>query len=192
MNATPHILIVDDSAEIRNAVARYLEKNGMRVTRAADATEMDGKLAVGRYDLIVLDLMMPGEDGLSVCRRLSPRRIAPILMLTALGEEMQDMVERTLAFARGMATSETPETIELGRFLGRLNEDMLDAFDLEPGPEVVLRVRPHALRRALRNVIENALRYGGDATVRYEGMEGEAVIEVRDTGPGIHLMLSSA
>lgn len=92
MNSTPHILVVDDSAEIRNAVGRYLEKNGMRVTKAADAAEMDSKLAVGRYDLIVLDVMMPGEDGISVCRRLSARGVAPIIMLTALGDEMDRIV----------------------------------------------------------------------------------------------------
>ncbi|SFN98868.1 two component transcriptional regulator, winged helix family [Roseovarius lutimaris] len=92
MSKTPHILIVDDSPEIRKAVARYLEKNEMRVTSAAGAAEMDGLLKVGRYDLIILDVMMPGEDGISVCRRLSTRNVAPILMLTALGEEMDRII----------------------------------------------------------------------------------------------------
>lgn len=92
MKHTPHIMIVDDSPEIRNAVGKYLEKNGMRITKAGDAVEMDNKLATGQYDLIVLDVMMPGEDGLSICRRLSSEGTLPILLLTALGEEMDRIV----------------------------------------------------------------------------------------------------
>jgi len=87
-----HILVVDDSLEIRNAVSRYLAKNGMRVTKAENASEMDAALAKSRFDLIVLDVMMPGEDGLSICRRLSSNGAIPILMLTALGEEMDRIV----------------------------------------------------------------------------------------------------
>lgn len=92
MTENPHILVVDDHREIRDAVSRYLEKNGLRATAARDAVEMDAKLAAGRFDLIVLDIMMPGEDGLSVCRRLSAAGGPPILMLTALGEETDRIV----------------------------------------------------------------------------------------------------
>ncbi|SLN54367.1 Transcriptional regulatory protein OmpR [Pseudoruegeria aquimaris] len=92
MTEIPHILVVDDHREIRDAVSRYLEKNGLRATAARDAVEMDAKLAAGRFDLIVLDIMMPGEDGLSVCRRLSAAGGPPILMLTALGEETDRIV----------------------------------------------------------------------------------------------------
>ena len=83
MGPLPHILIVDDHAQIRESVARFLEKNGMRTTVARDAVEMDAKLATGHFDLLVLDVMMPGEDGLSVCRRLAPEGDLPIIMLTA-------------------------------------------------------------------------------------------------------------
>lgn len=92
MTELPHILVVDDHREIRDAVTRYLEKNGMRATSARDAVDMDAKLAKGQFDLIVLDVMMPGEDGLSVCRRLSAKGAVPILMLTALGEETDRIV----------------------------------------------------------------------------------------------------
>ena len=92
MNTSPHILIVDDHREIRDAVSRYLQKNGYRTTTARDAVEMDRALKGGRFDLIVLDVMMPGEDGLSVCRRLSAEGVAPILMLTALGEETDRII----------------------------------------------------------------------------------------------------
>lgn len=92
MTAPPHILVVDDHREIRDSVVRYLEKNGMRATAARDAVDMDAKLANGQFELIVLDVMMPGEDGLSVCRRLSAKGGLPILMLTALGEETDRIV----------------------------------------------------------------------------------------------------
>lgn len=83
----PHILVVDDHREIRDALARYLERNEMRVSLAADARAMDAAMKAARFDLIVLDVMMPGEDGLSVCRRLRANGDTPILMLTALGDE---------------------------------------------------------------------------------------------------------
>ncbi|SFQ02382.1 response regulator [Tranquillimonas alkanivorans] len=88
MNGSPHILVVDDHRQIRESVTRFLEKNGMRATAAGDAKEMDAKLSSGHFDLLVLDVMMPGESGLSVCQRLSAERRLPIIMLTALGQEM--------------------------------------------------------------------------------------------------------
>lgn len=100
-------------------------------------------------------------------------------------EEMQDMVERTLAFARGLAITEPPETIELGEFLANLNRDMLDAFRLQTDTPLQIRLRPHSMRRALRNVIENAVRYGEDVEVTYTRENERAVIWVRDHGPGI-------
>ena len=92
MPEAPHILVVDDHREIRDALAKYLDKNGRRATTAANAAAMDAALAVGSYDLIVLDVMMPGEDGLSVCRRLRAKGNMPILMLTALGDETDRIV----------------------------------------------------------------------------------------------------
>ncbi|TPW29078.1 response regulator [Martelella alba] len=92
MTKEPHILIVDDHREIRDAVRSYLERNGFRATTARDAAEMNEKLRAGQFDLIVLDVMMPGEDGISVCRRLSAEGSVPILMLTALGEETDRII----------------------------------------------------------------------------------------------------
>lgn len=88
MSATPHILVVDDHAEIRQSVTRYLQKNGMQATGAGNTSEMDDHLGKETIDLIVLDIMMPGEDGLAACARLRrEHRMTPILMLTALGED---------------------------------------------------------------------------------------------------------
>ena len=89
---SPHILVVDDDREIRDLTARFLRKHGFRVDTAANGREMDSRLDAGRFDLIVLDLMMPGEDGLSICRRLRTERSIPIVMLTALGEETDRIV----------------------------------------------------------------------------------------------------
>ncbi|WP_188526602.1 response regulator [Sinisalibacter lacisalsi] len=92
MTTMPHILVVDDHRQIRVSVTRFLERSGMRATAAKDAQEMDAKLANGQYDLMVLDVMMPGEDGLSVCRRISAEKRLPIIMLTALGQETDRIV----------------------------------------------------------------------------------------------------
>ena len=71
---------------------KYLEKNGMRATSAADAVAMVAAMKVGQIDLIVLDVMMPGADGLSVCRRLRGHGDIPILILAALGDETHCIV----------------------------------------------------------------------------------------------------
>ncbi|WP_295453732.1 ATP-binding protein [uncultured Pseudophaeobacter sp.] len=105
--------------------------------------------------------------------------------LVASVEEMQSMVEATLTFARGLAGSEEPENVNIGEFLEALKSDMMTPFDLEVGPSVEARIRPHALRRALRNVIENADRYGGATRVSHRGRTDEFIITVDDDGPGI-------
>jgi len=89
---SPHILIVDDHRDIRDGLVRYLEKNGFRTTAARNATELDKCLHGGRFDLVVLDVMMPGEDGLSIARRLSSAGGPPILMFSALAEETDRIV----------------------------------------------------------------------------------------------------
>jgi len=87
MKVKPHILVVDDHAEIRKSVSTYLERNGMLTTSADCAAQMDVELGQTKFDLIVLDVMMPGEDGLSACKRLQQDGHTPILMLTALGDD---------------------------------------------------------------------------------------------------------
>ena len=96
METAPHILVVDDDREIRDLLARFLRKHGFRVDSAGDGKEMWRLLDAGRFDLIVLDLMLPGEDGLSLCRRLRAQTATPasppIIMLTAIGEEMDRII----------------------------------------------------------------------------------------------------
>jgi two-component system OmpR family response regulator len=92
MQSEPHILIVDDHREIRELVSRALAKEGFRVSAAADGRAMRKALADGRIDLILLDLMLPGEDGLSLCRGLRAQSDIPIIMLTAKGDEVDRVI----------------------------------------------------------------------------------------------------
>lgn len=92
METTPHVLIVDDDRDIRDLLARFLRKHQFRVDTAQDGRAMMEMLGAGRFDLVVLDLMMPGEDGLSLCRRLRATSDLPVIMLTAMGEETDRIV----------------------------------------------------------------------------------------------------
>lgn len=86
------ILVVDDDQRLRELLVRYLSGEGFEVKAVPDATGMDKQLARERYDLVVLDLMLPGEDGLSLCRRVRAGSSLPIIMLTAMGEETDRIV----------------------------------------------------------------------------------------------------
>ena len=92
MQGAPHILIVDDHREIRDLVSRALTKEGFRVSAAADGRAMRKIMADSRIDLVLLDLMLPGEDGLSLCRTLRAESNVPIIMLTAKGEEVDRVI----------------------------------------------------------------------------------------------------
>jgi two-component system OmpR family response regulator len=89
----PHLLVVDDDAEIRDLLDRFLTKHGFTVSTAADGPAMRERMAEAAPDLMVLDLMMPGEDGLSLCRSLRAEGDrTPIIMLTAMGEDVDRIV----------------------------------------------------------------------------------------------------
>jgi len=97
MEQSPHILFVEDDAEIRTLVADFLHANGFRVSVAREGREMDRILGINRIDLLMLDIMLPKEDGLSLCRRVRAASHLPIIMLTARGSE----VERVLGLEMG-------------------------------------------------------------------------------------------
>jgi CheY-like chemotaxis protein len=92
MSATPHILVVEDDLEISRLVTRYLRANDCHVSATGDGRNMNRLLDDNRVDLIVLDLMLPGEDGLSLCRRLRTRSEVPVIMLTAKGDDVDRIV----------------------------------------------------------------------------------------------------
>ena len=92
MDPIPHILVVDDHHEIRDLLGKYLQKHELRVTLAADGAAMRDELRAGAIDLVVLDVMMPGEDGLSLCRWLRETTDIPVILLTAMAEETDRVV----------------------------------------------------------------------------------------------------
>lgn len=89
----PKILVIDDDVRLRELLNRYLDEQGFSVKAVADAQQMDRALARELYDLLVLDLMLPGEDGLSICRRLrGGGNQTPVIMLTAKGDDVDRIV----------------------------------------------------------------------------------------------------
>jgi len=92
MAQSPHILIVDDDRELRQLLTGFLAGHGFRADAAADGRAMAKFLETGRFDLVVLDLMLPGEDGLALCRRLRGDSSLPIIMLTALADETDRII----------------------------------------------------------------------------------------------------
>ena len=86
------LLVVDDDAEIRELIQAYLDKQGYQVICVEDGSAMDEVLAESSVDLILLDLMLPGEDGLSIAKRLKQTRNTPIIMISAQGEEVDRIV----------------------------------------------------------------------------------------------------
>ena len=90
--AACHVLVVDDDRELRALVGKYLGDHGFRVTQAANGREMMNAIEVGRFDLVVLDLMMPGDSGLVLCQKLREQNGPPVIMLTAMGSEVDRVI----------------------------------------------------------------------------------------------------
>ncbi len=128
MNPKPdHILVVDDDPEIRHLLQVYLEKNGLRVTTTGDGNGMWQALDQASVDLIVLDLMLPGVDGLELCRNLRVRSRIPVIMLTARGDEM----DRVLGLEMG-ADDYLPKPFSARELLARIKVVLRRARDLPP------------------------------------------------------------
>ena len=141
----PHLLVVDDDARLRELLRRYLSDSGFRVTAAADASEARSNLASFAFDLVVLDVMMPGESGLELTRALRADGRIPVLLLTAMAE---------------------PEDRINGLEQGA--DDYLSK-PFEPR-ELVLRVRNLLQRRPATDVASKDIRFGG---CRFDVMRGE-------------------
>src|SRR5689334_5833401 len=88
----PHVLLVEDARDIREPLARYLREHGYRATTAADAGAARKVMKAAAIDLVVLDIMMPGEDGLSLCRSIRETSQIPVILLTARGEEVDRII----------------------------------------------------------------------------------------------------
>ena len=141
----PHLLVVDDDARLRELLRRYLSDSGFRVTTAADAADARSKLASFAFDLIVLDVMMPGENGIDLTRALHRERSNLIMLLTAMAE---------------------PEDRVHGLEQGA--DDYL-AKPFEPR-ELVLRIRNLLQRRPTKDTEPGEIRFGG---YRFDVTRGE-------------------
>jgi two-component system, OmpR family, response regulator len=92
MESTPHILVVDDHRDIRDSLGKYLSNHEFRTSLAANAAEARKLVESSAIDLVVLDIMMPGEDGLSLCRHLRQNTDLPVILLTAVTEETDRII----------------------------------------------------------------------------------------------------
>lgn len=131
MDGTPHILVVDDHGDIRDLLARYLDQNGFRVTTAADAAEARRVLKTAAIDLVVLDIMMPGEDGLSLCRHLRESTSTPIILLTAMAGETDRVVGLEIGADDYVIKPFNPREL-----LARIKAVLRRAHSLPPGRDV--------------------------------------------------------
>ncbi|CAN4268095.1 OmpR Response regulators consisting of a CheY-like receiver domain and a winged-helix DNA-binding domain [Methylophilaceae bacterium] len=124
------VLMVDDDMRMRELLQRYLTEQGFNIKTVSDSKEMDAILANEPFDLLVLDLMLPGEDGLAICRRLRANKFTtPIIMLTARGDE----VDRIIGLEMG-ADDYLPKPFNPRELLARINA-VLRRHEHNPGAE---------------------------------------------------------
>jgi two-component system OmpR family response regulator len=151
MEPTPHILIVDDDREIRELLARFLERQRLRVTTARDAREARKAWANGHFQLVVLDLMLPGESGLDLARWLRTQGNVPIVMLTAMGEETDRIIGLELGADDYMAKPFNPREL-LARIRAVLRRTAEPADRLAE-PSRLLRFEGWTLEPARRRLL---------------------------------------
>lgn len=160
----PHLLIVDDDERIRDLLKKFLIRNGFLVSAARDAAHARRILAGLDFDLIVMDVMMPGEDGMSLTRAIRETSMTPILLLTAKGETE----DRILGLEAG-ADDYLPKPFEPKELLLRINailRRMPDVSDAEAAPKV-LHLGP------VRYDIDRKEMWQGDELVRLTATESQ-------------------
>jgi len=152
MTTPDHVLVVDDDAEIRGLLREYLQKNGYRVTVVADGKGMWGALDAGRADIVVLDLMLPGDDGLTLCRNLRARSEVPVIMLTARGEETDRIVGLEMGADDYLAKPFNPREL-LARIKSILRRSRALPDNLQPEAAHTIRFAGWTLDQAARNLL---------------------------------------
>jgi two-component system, OmpR family, response regulator len=153
MSHQDHVLVVDDDAEIRSLLSEYLQKNEYRVTAVADGKGMWSALdSSGRVDIIVLDLMLPGDDGLTLCRNLRARSEVPVIMLTARGEETDRIVGLEMGADDYLAKPFNPREL-LARIKTILRRARSLPENLQPDAARSLRFAGWTLDLAARNLL---------------------------------------
>ncbi len=147
MNTVPHILIVDDHREIRDLVSRALSKEGFRISSAADGKEMRRVLADSRIDLILLDLMLPGDSGLSLCREIRANSNVPIIIVSAKGEE----IDRVIGLELG-ADDYLPKPFGTRELLARIHAVLRRARPEGANPVSTPKAKRYAFDRWIFNI----------------------------------------
>jgi two-component system OmpR family response regulator len=146
------ILIVDDDREIRTLLAEYLDANGYRSRAAADGSGMWSELARGGIDLVVLDLTLPGDDGLALCRTLRAKSELPVVMLTARGEPLDRIVGLEMGADDYLAKPFEPREL-LARIRSVLRRSK---GPRTPAPAARLRFGPWILDVQARHLVDAA------------------------------------
>ncbi len=155
METSPHVLVVDDHREIREPLARYLGRHGLRVTVAADAAAARRALKAAAVDLVVLDIMMPGEDGLSLCRSLRETTRIPVILLTAMGEETDRIVDLEIGADDYVAKPFNPREL-LARIKAVIRRAQSLPPDREPLPSGTYRFDRWSLDTSKRELVDEA------------------------------------
>ncbi len=155
MTTQGHVLVVDDDAEIRSLLREYLQKNDYRVTVVADGKGMWDALDAGRPDIVVLDLMLPGDDGLTLCRNLRARSEVPVIMLTARGEETDRIVGLEMGADDYLAKPFNPREL-LARIKSILRRARTLPENLRPEAVRTIRFAGWTLDTAARNLLSPA------------------------------------
>jgi two-component system, OmpR family, phosphate regulon response regulator OmpR len=151
--AANKILVIDDDVRLRDLLTRYLGEQGFQVTALADARDLDRKLQRDPPHLVVLDLMLPGEDGLSVCRRLrGAGESVPIIMLTAKGEDVDRIVGLEMGADDYLPKPFNPREL-VARIHAVLRRHGERAVPGAPDEEGMVPFGPHALDLAARTLI---------------------------------------
>jgi two-component system, OmpR family, phosphate regulon response regulator OmpR len=149
----PHLLVVDDDTRIRNLLKQYLSENGFRVTVSGTAAEARRKLAGLDFDLIVLDVMMPGESGVDLTKALRPDKNVPILMLTALSE-----TESRITGLEAGADDYLPKPFDPRELILRINNILRRG-----GPPSVPKVEQIVFGPYTFQIAKRELKKGGEA-----------------------------
>jgi two-component system OmpR family response regulator len=129
MDIRPHLLVIDDDHEIRDLLTRFMEKNGFRVTAVRDAREARRAWTRGAFQLVVLDLMLPGESGLDLARWLRDQEDVPIVMLSAMGEDTDRIIGLELGADDYIAKPFNPREL-----MARIRAVMRRATDTQDSP----------------------------------------------------------